>query len=136
VLDASTAVSWCFEETQTPDAIVVLNAISQGAEVYVPYIWPLEVTNALVKAMRRKHITRDELFDYALQIASLRQQVDLDHPSERAFNQVLALAERHQLTTYDASYLELAQRRALPLATADANLALAAGATRVELFRP
>jgi len=49
---------------------------------------------------------------------------------------VLALAERHQLTTYDASYLELAQRLGLPLATVDANLLQAANAIRVEIFRP
>ena len=136
VLDASTAVSWCFEETQTPYAIGVLDAISQGLEVHVPHIWPLEVTNALVTAFRRKHITRDELFDYATQIATLRPSVDLSQPAERAFGHVLALAVRRQLTTYDAAYLELAQRRGLPLATSDANLVQAAGAVRVEIFEP
>ena len=41
VLDASTAVSWCFEETQTPYAMAVLALISEGAEVHVPHIWRL-----------------------------------------------------------------------------------------------
>jgi predicted nucleic acid-binding protein len=136
VLDASTAISWCFEETQTPYAVSVLDVVSKGAEVHVPHIWPLEVTNALVKAMRRQHITREELFDYARQIASLRVQVDFDQAAERAFNDVLALAERYQLTTYDAAYLELAQRRGLPLATNDTNLAQAAGDTKVDVFKP
>ena len=136
VLDASTAVSWCFEETQTHYAIAVLEAISEGAEVHVPHIWPLEVTNALVKALRRRHITREELFDYARQLASLRVQVDFDQPAERAFLGVLTLAERYQLTTYDAAYLELAQRRNLPLATTDGNLLQAAGATKVPVFKP
>jgi len=136
VLDASTAVSWCFEEIQTPYAIGVLDAMSQGLHAHMPHIWPLEVTNALVKAFRRKHITRDELFDYARQIAAFRPFVDLDQPAERAFDQVLALAEGHQLTTYDASCLELAQRLGLPLATVDANLVQADSAARVEIFRP
>ncbi len=52
VLDASVAVSWCFEETQTPYAIEVLRLISEGTEVHVPHIWPLEVANALVKLTR------------------------------------------------------------------------------------
>lgn len=136
VLDASTAVSWCFEETQTPYAMAVLALISEGAEVHVPHIWPLEVTNALVKALRRRHITREELFDYARQLASLRAQVDNDQVADRAFNEILTLAERYQLTTYDAAYLELAQRRGLPLATSDANLVQASGATRIEIFKP
>jgi len=75
-------------------------------------------------------------FDYASQMATVRFSVDLDLPAERAFGQVLALAERYQLTTYDASYLELAQRRGLPLATVDKNLAQAASAVRVEIYKP
>ena len=98
VLDASTAISWCFEETQTPYAIAVLDVITEGAEIHVPHIWPLEVTNAL-EALRRKHITRDELFDYARQLASLRAQVDAEQVAEHTFNEILALAERYQLTT-------------------------------------
>ena len=136
VLDASTALSWCFEETQTPYALAVAKAVSDGAEVHVPHIWPLEVTNALVKAFRRKRITREELNDYARQLATLRPAVDCDSVAERTFADILALAERYQLTTYDAAYLELAQRRGLPIATADTNLAQASAATRIELFKP
>jgi predicted nucleic acid-binding protein len=129
VLDASTAVSWCFEEVQTPYAIGVLEMVSEGAEVYVPHIWPLEVTNALVKAFRRQQITRQELFKYAERLARLRVTVDFA-AAERAFEQ------RYQLTTYDASYLELAQRRGLPIASVDGNLVQAAAAARVPVLKP
>ena len=37
----------------------------------------------------------------------------------RGLREALALARAERLTTYDASYLELAGRRALPLATKD-----------------
>jgi predicted nucleic acid-binding protein len=87
-----------------------LERLAEGAEVHVPHIWPLDVTNALVKALRRQHITREELFEYALQLGGLRVKVDFE-AAPRAFEDVLALAERFQLTTYDACYLELAQRR-------------------------
>jgi predicted nucleic acid-binding protein len=134
VLDASTAVSWCFEEVQTPYAMAILERIAEGSEVHVPLIWPLEVTNALIKALRRRHITREELFDYAQQLAGLRVKVDLE-AAARAFGEVLALAERRQLTTYDAAYLELAQRLGLEIATADGNLIQAAAAEKVPVFR-
>ena len=90
--------------------------------MHVPHIWPLEVTNALARAFRRKRITREELFDYARQLGTLRAAVDFDRAAEHTFTDILALDERYQLTTYDACYLELAQRRGLPLATADSNL--------------
>jgi predicted nucleic acid-binding protein len=47
---------------------------------------------------------------------------------------VLTLARRHRLTVYDAAYLELAVRNALPLATLDAMLATAARSEGVPLF--
>jgi len=134
VLDASIAISWCFEEVQTPYAIAVLQQVSEGAEVHVPHIWALEVANALVKAFRRQHITREELFDYAQQLGGLRVRVD-PAAAEHAFGQILALAERYQLTTYDACYLELAQRREVPIATADGNLVQAARAVKVRILQ-
>ena len=70
----------------------------------MPHIWALEVANALVKAFRRQHITREELFDYAQQLGGLRVRVD------------------------PASYRELAQRRGVPITTADGNLVQAARA--------
>jgi predicted nucleic acid-binding protein len=135
VLDASTAISWCFEEAQTPYAISILQMVSEGAQVHVPPIWPLEVTNALVKALRRRQITRQELFEYAHQLSALAVTVDFDG-ADHVFDEVLILAERYQLTTYDASYLELAQRRGLAIATTDGNLIQAAAALKVPVLEP
>jgi len=134
VLDASIAISWCFEETQTPYAVAVLDLVSQGAEAHVPSIWPLEVTNALVKAFRRRHITREELFEYAQRLGELRIAVDPE-AAARAFTEVLMLAERYQLTTYDAAYLELAKRRNMPIATADGNILQAAAGIAVPVVQ-
>ena len=114
--------------------MAVLQQVSAGAEVHVPNIWPLEVTNALLKALRRNHITYEELIEYARQLGGLRVRVE-PGDADRAFGQVLALAQRHQLTSYDASYLDLAQRLGIPIATADGNLVQAAGAVRVPVLQ-
>jgi predicted nucleic acid-binding protein len=114
--------------------MAVLQQISEGAEVHVPRIWPLEVTNALLKAFRRNYITREELFEYARQLGGLRVRVD-PGDAEGTFGQVLALAQRYQLTSYDASYLDLAQRRGIPIATSDGNLIQAATAVKVLIVR-
>jgi predicted nucleic acid-binding protein len=46
----------------------------------------------------------------------------------------LLLARRHGLTVYDSGYLELAMRKALPLATLDRTLAKAAEGEGVHLI--
>ena len=51
-------------------------------------------------------------------------------------SELLALALRFGLSTYDAAYLELALRLQLPLATADGPLRDAALASGVGLFDP
>lgn len=102
------------------------------AEFVVPAIWPVEVANALLMALRRKRADdaalqtiRRSLRDRALEIEPA--SVDL------ALLPALALAADHKLTVYDAAYLELAQRRKLPLATLDADLRRAACKLRVAL---
>ena len=74
------------------------------------------------------------LFDHAQQLGGLRVKIDPE-AAERAFGQILGLAERYQLTTYDACYLELAQRRGVPIATADGNLVQAARAVNVPILQ-
>jgi len=114
--------------------MAVLDRIAAGNTVYVPVVWPLEVTNALVRALRRRRISREELGDYSRQLAELHVNIDPESAG-RAFGDILPLAERYQLTTYDASYLELAHRLDLPLATADANLIQSAARVTVAIFR-
>ena len=52
----------------------------------------------------------------------------------RPFADIVQLARNHQLSAYDAAYLELAIRRGLPLACLDGKLKMAAAAG-VVLFR-
>jgi predicted nucleic acid-binding protein len=71
--------------------------------------------------------------DTALFLGSIaRLPISLDrNPDETT---VLMLARRHRLTVYDASYLELAPRLDLPLASLDRGLRQAANACGVALF--
>jgi predicted nucleic acid-binding protein len=99
----------------------------------VPVHWPLEVANALLMAVRRARI------DAGFRDAALRDLAALPivldpETSSRAWHDTLRLADAHRLTAYDAAYLELAHRRALPLATLDAELRAAARAFGVTLL--
>ena len=133
VLDASVALAWCFQDEATPYAGRVLDLLAADSAV-VPPIWPLEVANAISTAERRQRL---ELAAGSRFVELLRAlPIRLDEASlDRALGNVLNVAREHRLSSYDASYLELAMREGLPLATADERLAEAARAAGVDLVR-
>jgi predicted nucleic acid-binding protein len=133
VLDASVAVAWCFEDETTKFTEGVLDLISAGAETLVPSIWPLEISNALLMAERRKRIALAKVTALLLRIAGLPISVR-PADSRHAFEKILPLARQQQLSQYDAAYLELAMREGMELATLDGGLQKAARAVGVELL--
>jgi len=114
-------MAWCFEEESTQFSEAVLEALSSGAEAVVPAIWAYEVVNVLLGATRRKRIPAGKASGF------------LDGTA-RTFQQVKAAAEAHNLTAYDAAYVELARRENLPLATLDRRLRKATQGAAVRIF--
>jgi predicted nucleic acid-binding protein len=125
VIDASVTLSWVYtdEHSAASDALLARVA-NQGA--VVPSLWRLEIASALQNGIKRKRI--DAAYrDSSIQ-KLLRLQIEIDpDTNDYAWTSTLRLADIHQITVYDASYLELALRRGLPLATRDDQLAAAAG---------
>src|SRR5437016_12772950 len=101
-------------------------------EAVVPSLWWFEIRNILVVNERRKRITESDTGVFLRDLAGLRIRIDRE-PEEGA---VLRLARTHRLSVYDASYLELALREAIPLATLDGELAAAARREGSELIGP
>lgn len=124
VLDCSLAVSWCFEDEATPETDALLERVRTEGAV-VPQLWHLEISNVLLQAARRGRIALAAVGARIQLLGALPIATD-EETSVRAWRDVLALATRENLTTYDASYLELAVRRGLPLATKDRELRQAA----------
>ncbi|MBI1868435.1 MAG: type II toxin-antitoxin system VapC family toxin [Methylocystis sp.] len=130
VLDSSATLAYCFEDERTPAVVAIFEKVVQEGAV-VPSLWRFEIANGLLVAQRRRRITpvyRREVF------ASLNETcIEMDEECERlSWSATIRLADLYGLTVYDAAYLELAQRRRLPLATLDAALARAAEAAGVE----
>jgi predicted nucleic acid-binding protein len=124
VLDCSIAAAWLFADEARPETDNLLDILAEHGAL-VPNLWHLEVANVLIQAERRGQIsTRLEL------LANLPIITDTE-TSPRAFREILTLARSQTLTTYDASYLELAIRRGIPLATQDKALVRAANAAQV-----
>jgi len=123
VLDASLALSWYFEDERTPVIDAVLDEVVASSAV-VPSLWRMEVANGLQMAIRRKRIDRD-FRDHAIQQLSLLPIVVDQETDTHVWTATLHLSDRFGLTVYDAAYLELAQRRNLPLASIDKALSAA-----------
>lgn len=132
VIDASITLSWYFEDERTPAANAVLDQVTAMGAV-VPALWKLETANGLQIAIRRQRVDAAFRDRALLQLARLPITIDTDTDTY-AWTTILQLADRFQLTLYDAAYLELAQRCALPLATLDAELRTAAGVLGLTLL--
>ena len=135
VLDNSVTMRWFFGDGKPQElayARKVLDAMSRD-DAFVPVIWGLEVANVIAKAEAKALVTeaRSEAF---LQILD---ELDLNVDSgtfTQAFSATLQLARRYKLSAYDASYLELALRLGVPLATLDQDLLKAATKAGVKKF--
>jgi predicted nucleic acid-binding protein len=129
VLDASIAACWAFDDEDHPVATLTLDRIRTD-EARVPSLWWFEVRNTLIANERRGQLTEANVPAFLRGLSRLGVTVDRE-PEEGC---VLMLARRHRLTVYDASYLELANRESLPLATLDADIATAARRERLQLI--
>ncbi len=124
VLDASVTLAGFFEDERTPSIVAIFDSLAASYAV-VPGLWRLEVANGFRMAVRRGR-ANTEFRDAALaRLMRLPITID-DDTNTHAWDETLRLADRHDLTPYDASYLELAQRRRVALATLDRALHAAA----------
>jgi predicted nucleic acid-binding protein len=133
ILDTSVAMAWCFEDEANSYADAVLDSLVEKGAL-APSIWPLEVGNVLVVAERRERIARSESERFLRLLQQL--PIAVEHLSDqRMFETVLNLAREKGLSSYDASYLDLAMQTGLPLATLDRALQDAARRCDVAIFQ-
>jgi predicted nucleic acid-binding protein len=134
VVDNSVVMAWCFEDEADDYADVVLESLDAGM-AFAPAIWPLEVGNVLLVAERKKRLSEAALIRFLALINNLPITVEQETP-ERMLKEIVSLARAHNLSTFDASYLDLAMRLGLPIATRDASVMKAAKKCRVQAFQP
>lgn len=124
VIDASMALAWLFERKDKKEIICADRALEALAdsEVSVPALWHTEIGNALLVGERRRVVTEAQVLDYLNRLSALPILTDTVSVLSRR-DLVMALAREHQLTAYDAVYLDLALRTNAVLATFDTELA-------------
>lgn len=124
VLDCSITMAWCFEDEaneESDEALILLKEM----KAIVPGVWPLEVMNVLWVGERKNRITNTQANTFIHLLNALPIEVDI--PLMDVLNKnVLEISRTYSISAYDASYLELALRKNIPLFSADKMLSNAA----------
>jgi predicted nucleic acid-binding protein len=127
VADNSVVIAWFARSQATPYSDRFFGKLTED-EVIVPAVWPYEFANAIAVLERRRIITATVADEIIGKAAKLVTRIDTPPASPQI---LLGLARRHGLSAYDAAYLELAQRLAVPLAAKDSPLASVARSLNV-----
>lgn len=132
VVDNSVVMSWCFKDETNKYADAILHKLSEARAV-VPSIWPLEVVNVLLVAERRKRLSEADSTRFITLLTQLPIIVEQERP-ENMMKELLTFARANNLSSYDASYLDLAMKRGYPIATSNNKLIQAARRIDVQIL--
>jgi len=133
VIDNSVVMSWCFKDETSEYTDAVLNRLEYST-AFVPSIWPLEVGNVLLVAERNKRLRQADSIRFIALLSELPIIVEPESP-DRMMNEIVSIARAYDLSTYDASYLDLAMRKGIPIATLDKGLLRAAKKSNVPVIK-
>ncbi len=132
IIDSSVALAWCFTDERGDYPQSVLDDLASYTAI-VPQLWHIEIANVLPVGERRGRCTQTDTAQWLAFLGCLPITVD-DETTARSWQETIHLARALGLSAYDATYLELAIRRGLSLATLDNKLKLAANAVGVPIY--
>jgi predicted nucleic acid-binding protein len=119
VLDTSAWVAFYLRECASQEIeAIVSSSHSRGAEIHAPALLYYEFHNALHVNVRRGRCAAVDCDDFLDALAGFPIRVH-EPPVRLIRMRVGELAEKHGLTIYDATYLELAERQGAKLKTFD-----------------
>ena len=130
VIDNSVFMAWCLGDEDEPTAILAMQRVADDGGI-APRIWWYELRNALLMSERRGRISPQQVLATLADTVALAIEIDENHNEAS----ILSLTRQHELSVYDAAYLEVALRRNLPLATLDRRLHDAAETMGVAVVR-
>jgi predicted nucleic acid-binding protein len=122
VVDCSVGIGWLFDEQGDDYTEAALQALAVSFAI-APRWWGIEVLNVLLALERRGRLVPGKAVEALRHLQHLPIRL---HESNSSLFELHALANRHQLTSYDALYLDAALATGLPLATRDKALRQAA----------
>ena len=134
VLDASMTAAFILHDEKSEVGVAVLSSLLSD-HAMVPSLWTTEMASVLLKAVRNERLSLREMAGSLSRLVRLPIYLD-PQPPRGVWLRIVQLALRHNLSAYDATYLELVKRVSLPLATLDRELSAAALAEGMPLFAP
>jgi predicted nucleic acid-binding protein len=139
VLDASVTLSWLLQDTAARDEaypLAILNALRDpGSVALVPMTWGLEVANVIARSETKALVSAAQSGSFIALLEGIVIDVDPD-TFAHTLSDTLQLSRRYRLSSYGASYLELALRSGAPIATLDDALRRAATKAGVKFLQP
>lgn len=118
IVDASVMVSILFKDEESKYSKLLSNYMKEGNQLVVPEIFHAEILNVLIVSEKRKRLDSDDIQKILKFLLDLKL-ITISHLDKE---DVLKLAKRYDLTSYDAIYLSLAKRESRQLATLDKKL--------------
>ncbi len=132
IIDASVALTFYLKDEDDEKATALLQSLDEY-KIIVPQHWWAEVSNGLLMAERRKRISSSECIEAMTKIMAFEPEIIVASPVDFA-EEIIPLAQKYKLTSYDTSYLYLALRKKAILATLDKELKKAAVKAGVTVF--
>ncbi len=122
VVDNSVAVAWAYPKQATEYTEKLLE-LSGSSTLHTAFIWPAEFANTVNVMLNRGFLSDDlgkEMILMPRHFGFVVDRVPID------LCKLYQISQQYRLSAYDASYLELAIRLNIPLATRDTELKKAA----------
>jgi len=125
VFDASFVGAIIIPDENNPRINKIQADIGEEEDIFVPQLLWYEIASIFMNLIRRKRYTPDEVLQLIPLLAAVR--LETDHKTGADYSQkLLRLCNEYNLSSYDAAYLELAERTNAVLCTLDENLVAAA----------
>ena len=125
VFDSSFIVALIIPDEKNPQADKMYSRIKNEDEKYAPHLIWYEITNVFKNLIRRRRFTDAEVIKFYPRLDAIDITCDFATGTDYS-RKLLKLCNKYNLSSYDAAYLELAERKKAMLCTLDENLRLAA----------
>ena len=134
IYDTSFIASLIIPDEKNPRSEEVHAAIADDELIYAPHLLWYEITNVFKNLLRRKRYSYDEVIQFYEPLAAIRLTFDQEAGIEYS-KKILRLCNDYNLSSYDAAYLELADRKGAVLCTLDEGLRTAAKKYGVKVIK-
>ena len=125
VFDASFIGTSIIPDEKNPKVDKIRADIGEKEDIFVPQLFWYEIASIFNNLIWHKRFTGDEVMQLFPRITAIRLKTDFE--TGTAYSQkLLRLCSDYRLSSYDAAYLELANRKKAALCTLDKDLRSAA----------